>query len=85
MQHLCQYYYGVSYFLSSTVTSNCLCPTAISFLRNSKLHALALWKTNPWLLLSDNEDITFPRCKRVVNGILNVHDIETSVMTFRDV
>jgi hypothetical protein len=46
------------------------------------LHTLALWQTNPWLLLSNDKHIAFSSSKRVVNCILDVHDIEASIMTF---
>jgi hypothetical protein len=46
------------------------------------LHTLALWQTNPWLLLSNDKHIAFSSCKRVVNSIFDVNDIETSIMTF---
>ena len=48
----------------------------------ANLDALALWQTYPWLFTSNHEHVGFPCGKRVVNGVLDVYDVETSVMAF---
>lgn len=44
------------------------------------LDTLALRQTDPWLLLSNDEDIGFTSGKGVVNGILDVDDVETTIV-----
>ena len=46
------------------------------------LHTLALRQTDPGLLLADNKDIALTSGKLVINGILDVHDIEASIVSF---
>lgn len=46
------------------------------------LHAFALGQANPRLLLSDNKHVAFPRCKRVINHVFDMHNVEASVMSF---
>ena len=46
------------------------------------LDTLALGQTDPWLLTSDDEHVGLSRGKGVVYGILDVHNIEASVMAF---
>ena len=46
------------------------------------LHTLAFWQTNPWLFLSNDKHIAFSSSKRIVDCILDVDDIEASIMTF---
>ena len=43
---------------------------------------LALRQTDPRLLLSDNEDIRFSGSKRVVDCILDMDDVETTIVAF---
>lgn len=45
------------------------------------LDTLALRQRNPGLLLSDDEDIAQPGGEGVVNGVLHVHNVETTVVT----
>ena len=55
--------------------------SAISFLSDCELDALALWQRDPRLLRSDDEDIILTRSERVVYGILDVDNVEASVVT----
>jgi hypothetical protein len=50
--------------------------------RITYLDTLALWQADPWLFLSNNEHITFTSSKLVFNYILDVDDVEASIVTF---
>jgi len=63
------------------MTCNSLCTSAISLLCDRKLDTLALGKRNPWLLGTDNEDVTLSSSKRVVYRVLDVDNVETSIVT----
>lgn len=45
------------------------------------LDSFALGQAYPGFIASDYEDVGFPRCKRIINSILDMHNIEASVMT----
>jgi len=62
--------------------SDSVSTSTVSLLCNRKFDTFALWQRDPWLLRSDNEDVTLTGCERVVNGILDVNDVETSIVTF---
>jgi hypothetical protein len=55
--------------------------SAISLFRNGKLDTLALWQRNPWLLGTDDENVVLTGSESVINGILDVNDVETSIVT----
>jgi len=55
--------------------------SAISLLCNRKLDTLALWQRNPWLLGTNNEDVALTGSEGVVNSILDVDNVETSIVT----
>jgi len=55
--------------------------SAISLLCNGKLDTLALWQRDPWLLRSDDENVALTGSERVVYGILDVDNVEASVVT----
>jgi len=55
-------------------------PATIPLLCDCKLNTLALWQTDPWLLLANDENVSFPGRKGVVNGILDMHNVEASVV-----
>jgi len=55
--------------------------SAISLLGDRKLDTLALWQRDPWLLRTDNENVGFSGGKAVVYGILDVDNVETSIVT----
>jgi hypothetical protein len=46
------------------------------------LDTLALWQTDPWLLLADDKDVAFPCSELVVDSVLDVNDVEASVVAF---
>ena len=46
------------------------------------LDTLALWQTDPRLLVSNDKHIGFTCGERVVNGILDVYNIEATVVAF---
>jgi len=51
-----------------------------STLRTTYLHTLALWQTDPRLLRPNNEDVALTRGKLVVNSVLDVDNVEASVV-----
>ena len=56
--------------------------SAVSLLSNGELNTLTLWKGDPWLLSSDDENVALTGSERVVYGILDVDNVETSIVTF---
>jgi hypothetical protein len=56
-------------------------PAAITLLGNGELDTLALRQTDPWLLLANDENVGLTGGKLVVNGILDVDNVEPSVVT----
>lgn len=64
------------------MTSKSIRPSAISLLGNAQLHTLALWQTDPWLLASDNENVRFTCREFIVDRVLDVDDVEASVVAF---
>lgn len=48
----------------------------------TNLDTLALGQTYPRLLAPDDEDVALPRCEGVVDGVLDMHNVEASIMTF---
>jgi hypothetical protein len=63
------------------VASNGLGTSAVSLLCNRKLDTLALGQRDPWLLRSDDENVALTGSERVVYGILDVNDVEASIVT----
>lgn len=55
-------------------------PAAISLLGDGKLDTLALGQTDPWLLRANDEDVAFPSGELVVDSVLDVNNVETSVV-----
>jgi hypothetical protein len=53
----------------------------ISLLGNGQLDTLALGQTDPWLFLANDEDVAFSGCEGVVNGILDVDNVETTIVS----
>ena len=45
------------------------------------LHTLALRQTYPWFFITNDKYICFSSGKRVVNSILDMNDVEASIMT----
>lgn len=56
--------------------------SAVTLLGDGELDTLALWQRDPRLLATDDKDVAFTRGELVVNGILDVHNVETSVVAF---
>jgi hypothetical protein len=54
--------------------------SAVSLLSNGELDALALGEGDPRLLRPDNEDVALTGGERVVYGILDVDNVEASVV-----
>jgi len=63
------------------VASDSMGTSAISLLSNAELDTLTLWKGDPWLLSTNDEDVALTGSEGVVNGVLDVDDVETSVVT----
>ena len=61
-------------------TSKSECPPPISLLRNRQLDTLALRQRDPRLLTTDDEDVRLTGRELVVDGVLDVHDVEASVV-----
>ena len=55
-------------------------PSAITLLGDAELDTLALWQGDPGLLTTDDEDVRLTGSELVVDGVLDVHDVETSVV-----
>lgn len=53
---------------------------AVTLLGNGKLDTLALGEGDPGLVLTDDENVGFTGSEGVVNGILDVDDVETTVV-----
>ncbi len=62
------------------LTSDGVSASAISLLGDRKLDTLALWQRDPWLLGTDDENVALTGSERVVYGILDVDNVETSIM-----
>ena len=63
------------------MTSQSIRASAVTLLRNGELDTLTLGQGDPWLLASNDEDVALTGSERVVNGILQVNDVETSIVT----
>ena len=46
----------------------------------SHLDTLALGQTNPRLVAADDENVALPSGERIVNGVLDVNDVETTIV-----
>jgi len=47
----------------------------------TNLDTLALGQTDPWPLTANDKDVAFPRGKLVVDGVLDVHNVEASIVS----
>ena len=63
------------------VAGNGMGTSAVSLLCNRKLDTLTLGQRNPWLLRSNDENVVLTGSERVVYGILDVDDVEASIVT----
>lgn len=55
-------------------------PPTVTLLSNRQLDTTALWQRDPWLLLANNENVALTSGKRVVNGVLEVDNIEATIV-----
>lgn len=55
--------------------------SAVTLLRNGKLDTLALGQGDPRLLGANDEDVGLAGSKGVVNSVLDVDDVETTIVT----
>jgi len=62
-------------------SSHLLCASAVTLLSNGKLDTLALWQTDPWLLLANDENVALTGGELVVESILDVDNSESTVVT----
>lgn len=67
--------------ITRLVAGNGLGTSAISLLCNGKLDTLALWQGDPRLLRANDEDVALTGSERVVYGILDVDNVEASIVT----
>lgn len=63
------------------MAGNGLSTSAVSLLGNGKLDTLALGQGDPWLIGTNDENVILAGSERVVNGILDVDNVEASIMT----
>jgi hypothetical protein len=63
------------------LAGNGVCTSAVSLLGNGKLDTLTLGQRYPWLLGTDDENVALTGSEGVVNGILDVDNVETSIVT----
>jgi hypothetical protein len=62
------------------VPGKSICPTAVTLLSDGELDALALGQADPGLLLANDEDVGLTGGELVINGVLDVDDVEASVV-----
>ncbi|KAL2291659.1 hypothetical protein FJTKL_11881 [Diaporthe vaccinii] len=68
-------------FIKHLLTSDGVSTAAITLLSDGKLDTLALGQGDPGLLSTNDEDVGLPGGEGVVNGILNVDNVETTIVT----
>lgn len=66
----------ISCLVSSSVSS-----AAVALLSDGKLDTLALGEGDPGLLSTDDENVALTGSERVVNGVLEVDNVEASIVT----
>lgn len=54
---------------------------AVTLLSNAELYTLALGQGNPGLLLANDEDVALTGGEAVVNGVLDVDNVEATIVT----
>ena len=55
--------------------------SAVSLLCNCELDSFTLGQRYPWLLRTDDENVALTSSERVVNGILDVDNVETTIVS----
>jgi hypothetical protein len=63
------------------LASKSVSTAAVALLGNGELDTLALGKGDPGLLLADDENVALTGGELVVNGVLDVDDVEATVVT----
>jgi len=75
----------IPWLLASPMTlrlpGNRMSTTAVALFRNRELDTLALWETDPRLLLADDKDVALTRGELVVDSILDVDNVEATIVT----
>lgn len=66
---------------TNLVTSDGVGTTTVTLLSDGELDTLALGQGDPGLLGTDDEDVGLTGGKGVVNGVLQVDDVETTIVT----
>lgn len=66
---------------ASLVATQSVGTSAVTLLSNGKLDTLALGQGDPGLLGANDEDVGLPCSEGVVNGVLDVDDVETTIVT----
>lgn len=67
--------------LDTLVVGGSVGASAVSLLSDGELHALALGQGDPRLLGANDEDVALTSRKLVVDRVLDVHNVEASVVT----
>ena len=62
-------------------TGHSVGPSPVTLLSNAELDTLALGQGNPGLLRANDEDVALAGSERVVNGVLDVDNGETTIVT----
>lgn len=65
---------------ASLVAADGVRASAVTLLSNGKLDTLALGQGDPGLLGADDKDVGLPGSEGVVNGVLDVDDVETTIV-----
>lgn len=63
------------------LASNSVSTAAVTLLSNAELDTLALGKGDPGLLRADDEDVALTSGKGVVDGVLDVDNVEATIVT----
>lgn len=66
---------------NNLLASKSVSAAAVTLLGNGELDTLALGKGDPGLLLADDEDVALTGGELVVNGVLDVDDVEATIVT----
>ena len=66
---------------NNLLASKSVSAAAVALLGDGELDTLALGKGDPGLLLADDEDVALTGGELVVNGVLNVDDVEATIVT----
>jgi hypothetical protein len=71
-----------SFFINNLREHLVLSTAAVPLLSNGELDTLALGQRDPRLLLANDEDVALPGGEGVVVGVLDVDNVETTIMAF---